>query len=61
MEEETLELLRDHCVMEATDEDIKEAFDVAIEQGYSDGVYSNNPQELIAFVNGFVLGKEYHK
>jgi hypothetical protein len=61
MEDEILELLRDHCVIEASDEDIEEAFDVAIEQGYSDGIYSNNPQELIAFIDGFILGKKYHR
>ena len=50
-----LEILRDHC--EGSDEDIKAGLDAAENAGYSCDGWSNNPSELIAFINGYI----YHK
>lgn len=58
MTEEILGLLRDNLSMNLTDEEIIEAFNVATDEDYSDGEYSNNPQELIAFITGYIIGKE---
>jgi hypothetical protein len=55
MTEEHLEILRQHC--EGSDEDIQEASDAAENAGYGDDGTSNNPGELIAFINGYL----YHK
>lgn len=55
MEEEILNILKDHC--EGTDEELQEAFDAAENAGYVSDGYSNNPSELIAFINGYL----YHK
>jgi hypothetical protein len=59
MTEESLELMRNHCdFADATDEDIEDALNAAENQGYADGDgWSNNPSELIGFVNGYL----YHK
>lgn len=56
MEEEIINLLMEHC--DATAEEITEAFEEADSQGYTDGTYSNNPGELIAFIRGYLHGKE---
>jgi hypothetical protein len=58
MTEEILGILKDHLTIGLTDDEIIEAFEIATNEGYSDGEYSNNPQELIAFITGYIIGKE---
>ena len=53
MTQEHLDILKDHC--EGSEEDILEAADAAECAGYGEDGTSNNPSELIAFINGYIL------
>lgn len=58
MTEESLNLIKDHLDSDATDEDIQKAIDAAENAGYADGDgWSNNPSELIGFLNGYFYYK----
>lgn len=55
MTQEHLDILKDHC--EGSEEDILEAADAAECAGYGEDGTSNNPSELIAFINGYIYCK----
>jgi len=54
MTSETLEILKEHCA--GSDAEIEQAFDEAENFGLVVGDYTNNPSELIAFINGYIIG-----
>lgn len=58
MREEILELIKNHLDSDETDEDIQKAVDAAENAGYADSEgWSNNPSELIGFINGYFYYK----
>ena len=58
MREEILELIKNHLDSDETDEDIQKAVDAAENAGYADGDgWSNDPTELIGFINGYFYYK----
>lgn len=58
MEYEIMQIIKNNLdIVDSDEEDIQEAFDAADNEGYVSDGYSNNPDALISFINGYLLAK----
>jgi hypothetical protein len=58
MTQEHLKIIKNNCAVRATDKEYIEAYMEAVNLGYaSDDGWSSNPSALIAFIDGFLIGK----
>ena len=56
MTKEIYNIIRNNLILDGTYAEIKEAFDEAENAGFVHDGWSNNPSELIGFINGYIIG-----
>lgn len=60
MTQEHLNIIKNNCSVRATDKEYIEAYMEAVNLGYAsdeENGWSSNPSALIAFIDGFLIGK----